>query len=653
MKQHPELVWTESERLSPAYDGSEFGAAGAYEWIFGRIAGSVNPKDARNAGIALIDRAPRDEKGNVRYEADYAILKPVDPQRGNGWLLYDVLNRGTKRAIQRINTGPATNRPLTLADLGTSYLLEHGFTLVWTAWQGDAPPGAGRMLAELPVATDEGRPIIGRTREEFILDVPAAIREDGIVEVSEETFQIRLSYPAAEVNDTASARLTIRQRERDERQQPHGLSWRYLDERTIEVAHAPSLPFDRGAIYEFVYNAKDPVVMGLGLAIIRDSVSFLRHAAVDEAGHPNPLHGHVRRTLGFGLSQSGRVLRDFLYEGFNADLQGRAVFDAVTPLIAGSRRSFLNAPFSQPGRFSRQHEDHTFPGDQFPFAYDMQYDPISDRTDSILCRAEEEGVLPKIMHLDTDSEFFSARSSLVVTDCSGRDVALPPHVRFYLAASVAHGDYPLPPEVASAQGNTLTYGTLIRALIDAIVAWVDEGREPPPSRYPTREAGTLFSLDAAASLFPKIPGAHFPIALNELRLRDHTFVPPREHGEYPIFVGSTDCDGNGAAGIAHPLVVAPLGTHTGWQIRRPGFAEGELFNVFGSFWPFALTRAERETGGDPRPSLEERYGSVQGWRESLQTALAPLVAQGFLLEEDVARLLEISEKGYPKAFNVI
>ena len=654
----PGLTWTEASRQSPAYEGTSFGNAGAYEWVFGRLTGEVDPRHPLNQGIALLDRASVNGNGYVTYETDVAILKPIDATRGNGWMLYDVLNRGTKRAIQRINTGPASNSPFKLDDIGTRYLMERGFTVVWTAWQGDVPPGGGRMLAKLPVAMGPDGPITGMSREEFILDLAAAVREDGIEEIADDRFQVRLSYPAADMADLASASLTIRQNEQDERQSPPGLSWRYHDENTLEVTHARDLPFDRGAIYEFVYKAKNPTVMGLGLAAIRDTVSFFRHAAADARGNANPLHGALRHALGFGLSQSGRVLRDFLYEGFNADREGRAVFDAVMPLIAGSRRAFLNAPFAQPGRFSRQHEDHSFPGDQFPFGYGLLHDPISERTDSILARAEVASVAPgsadpKIMHLDTDSEFVSARSSLVVTDCEGNDVTLPDNVRFYLAASVAHGDYPLPAEVASAQGNTLTYGTLVRALIDALTAWVETGKTPPASRYPTRAAGTLLSRAQVEAHFPAIPGVRYPQTINGLQLADHTQVPPGQGAAYPVFIGSTDADGNGDAGVVHPLVTTPLGTHTGWQVRRPGFAEGELFNVFGSFWPFAVTRTEREANRDPRPSLEERYGDMAGWQAYLKTALEGLVIDGFLLQEDRERILTQAGRGYFTTFNFI
>jgi Alpha/beta hydrolase domain len=632
----------------PAFAGRSFGEVGAYEWVVGTAFCSVDPAQLRNRGIALLDRAPRDWRGFVTYDVDLSILRPVDPACGNGWLLYDVLNRGTKRAIHRINSGVESNTPTSEAEAGTGFLMRRGFTMVWSGWQADLP--AGLMSARLPIATAAEEKLTRLSREEFILDLSAPKRADGITELSATRFVYQLSYPAAEIAD-GSATLTIRQNEADARIAVPRAQWRYLNPCRIEITHDLPAAFDRGAIWEFIYRAGEPVVTGLALASMRDIVAFLRRGTADVAGQPNPLAGRCRHAVGFGLSQSGRVLRDFLYEGFNVDLDGRPVFEAMMPVIAGSRRSFLNFPFAQPGRFPRQHEDHSFPGDQFPFTYGVQIDAISGRRDGILAQAEADGVAPKIMHIDSESEIFSARSSLVVTDTIGGDIALPENVRVYIANGVAHGDYPLSPAIARTAGNTLTYGPLARALLPALCRWVETGTLPPPSRYPTRATGTLVTLAEAARAFPQLPQTGFPDRLNRLHLLDHNKQPPEAWGEYPVFLGVTDEDGNGRGGVLHPLLAAPLGTHTGWQLRRPSFAPGELLNVFGAFIPFATTRAARETTCDPRPSLEERYGNAAGWHAALAAALPALVADGFLLEEDAERILARAGDGYPAALN--
>jgi hypothetical protein len=632
------------ERTAPTFGGDAFAEVGPYECLNASAFCDLDPAHPLNQSIVNLARAPRDTGGRVAYRADVCLIKPIDLARGNGWLVYELPNRGTKRAIQRINNAPPSNRPASRADIGNGFLVRRGFTLAWSGWQGDLARDPGRMLADLPVATADGRPITGTAREEFILDAAGVVREDTnapIVELDATRFVAPLHYPAADL-DPRAATLTLRVRPDDPRVVPAGLSWRWLDPMRIEITRPEG--FDRGAIFEFIYTARDPIVLGVGLAAIRDVVTFLRHEAADAAGNPNPLAPAGRpalgRALGLGISQSGRVLRDFLLEGFNDDGAGRPVFDAVMPVVAGSRRAFLNAPFGQVSRFSRQHEDHDFPGDQFPFGYVHLRDPVSGQEGGILDRARAAGVCPKVMHLDTAAEIWSSRSSLVATDCAGADLVLPDDVRLYLASGLPHGPFKLPEAVASLAPNLLGYGVMLRALVDAMVAWVERGVAPPPSRFPSRAAGTLLTIEEARARWPRLPGIAFPGVLNALSARDHTTVPPTTGGSYPVFVEATDDDGNGFAGLLHPLLMAPIGTHTGWQRRKPGYAEGDLFNVFGGFIPFSASEAERAAAGDPRPSLTARYGSLAGWRDALAAAMQRAVAERVLLQEDADRILE-------------
>jgi hypothetical protein len=309
------------------------------------------------------------------------------------------------------------------------------------------------------------------------------------------------------------------------------------------------------------------------------------------------------------------------------------------PVIAGSRRSFVNFPFAQPGRYSRQHEDHAFPDDQFPFSYPTLTDPISGRTGGILERCTRTGTCPKLMHLDTDSEIWSARASLVATDTLGDDIRMPDQVRLYLAAGLQHGwAVPPPPGVGHLPENPISYGSILRALIVAMLQWVDEGVEPPPSCFPSRGAGTLVDSDSGTSGFPQIRGVPYTGLKNELRLMDYGHQPPREGAAYPVFVVKVGADGNPLGGIRHPLVTAAVATHTGWNVRRPGHAEGELFSVIGSMIPFARTASARDPG-DPRLSLQERYGSHARWVEQLKEAAYALVTDRYFLAEDAERLI--------------
>jgi alpha/beta hydrolase family protein len=636
-----------TERETPVFGGAEFGGVGAYERLHGTAYCELDPAHALNADIVNLDKTPRNARGRVEYQVDFRILKPIDLDRGNGWLLYDVPNRGNQPVLPRLNGAPEGGHPRTA---GNGILMCHGFTIVWSAWQGDVPPGADRLVARFPIAVGADGPLTGMVREEFIAEATGLLGDANIQEVSEDRFIGTLTYPVADLN-AASATLTVRQREADPRAKPQGLAWRLLDGRHVEITRTTAPGFDRGAIYEFIYLARDPIVMGIGFAAIRDIVAFLRHATHDEAGDANPLapdaKRHIRHALGFGISQSGRVLRDMLYYGFNQDLAGRKVFDAMLPVVGGSRRTCVNSVFGQPGRYSRQHEDHSYGDDQFPFTYPTLTDPISGRTAGILQRARDAGVCPKLMHLDTESDSWQARSSLVVTDTVGRDIAMPDDVRVHLASGVQHAaPRPMAKRATQLPGNPLGYGAFMRALLIALVEWVEHDVPPPASRFPSRVAGSLVPLAEARTGFPVLPGVNLPTVLNELRLRDHSVEPPVESTAYPVFVPSVDADGNAVDGLRHPLLEAPLATHTGWAVRAAGFAEGDLFTVNGSMIPFAATEAERQRAGDPRPSIAARYASREAWADRLGEATARLVADRLLLPEDADRLMRAAGESW-------
>jgi len=629
-----------TERETPVFGGAEFGGAGTYERLHGTAFCELDPAHALNAGIVNLDKAPRNARGRVDYQVDFRILKPINLDRGNGWLLYDVPNRGNQPVMPRLNGAPEGGHPQTA---GNGFLMRHGFTVVWSAWQGDVPPGADRLVARFPIATGADGPLTGMAREEFIAEATGLLGDANIHEVSENRFIGTLIYPVADPN-AAEATLTVRQRESDPRATPRGLAWRLIDDRHVEITRTTAAGFDLGAIYEFIYRARDPMVMGVGFAAIRDIVVFLRHGTHDEAGNANPLapgqKPRIHHALGFGISQSGRVLRDLLYYGFNQDLAGRKVFDAMLPVVGGSRRTCVNSAFAQPGRYSRQHEDHSYGDDQFPFTYPTLTDPISGRTAGILQRARDAGVCPKLMHLDTESDAWQARSSLVVTDTSGGDIAMPDDVRVYLASGVQHAaPRPMAKQVTQLPGNPLGYGAFMRSLLIALVEWVEHGFPPPDSRFPSRGAGTLVPLAEARAGFPVLSGVNFPTVLNELRLRDHSVEPPVESTAYPVFIPSVDADGNAVGGLRHPLLDAPLATHTGWALRAPGFAEGDLFTVNGSMIPFAATEVERQRAGDPRPSIAARYASREAWMDKLGEVAARLVVDRLLLQEDADRLM--------------
>ena len=623
---------------SPTFEGREFGSVGQYEKIVARAFLEVDPTDPHNAGIVDLKLAPRNAAERVEFVADVVILKPIDLEKGNGRIFYEVVNRGRKRSLGLINDAPWSNDPTTAADAGNGYLMREGYTVVWSGWQGDVPPAEGLMRLEVPVL----RGMTGTNQDEFILsDVYTPFGS--------------LSYPASDL-DPSKATLTVRQNERDPRVTPSDLSFEYVVAAPAGVGatspdqiliHRPS-GFDRGAIYEFTYPARDPVVMGLAFASTRDVVSFLRREKSDSAGNPNPLVPNgspaIRYAYAFGRSQSGRFLRDFLYQGFNEDEKGQRVFEGILPHVAGSRKMFTNYRWAQPGRYARQHETHLTAGDQFPFTYGVLTDPLTGKRDGILARCLEAKNCPKVMHTDTSTEFWQARSSLVVTDTTGADIELPANVRAYLIASAPHGNsidaVPGPTAYCQQLSNPLHVGESMRALLHALDRWVSEGVEPPQSRFPSRSEGTLVTPDPAGMSFPSIPKLTYNGRVNGLRVTDYSAQPPREGKACPVFVPRVDVDGNDLAGIRMPAVEVPRATYLGWNHRRDGFAEGELCSLTGSSIPFAETRTERKASADPRLSLEERYPDHEAYVDKVKEAVNRLLEDRLLLEEDAKWIVE-------------
>jgi hypothetical protein len=355
------------------------------------------------------------------------------------------------------------------------------------------------------------------------------------------------------------------------------------------------------------------------------------------------------------MSQAGRFLRDFLYQGFNEDWTASKIFDGVLACMAGARRTFVNYAFAQPGRHARQHEDRLFPHDQFPFSYATMTDPVSGRTDGLLARCEASGTCPKIIQTDSSSEFFHGRASLLVTDGQGREVAVPDTVRLYHLAGVQHGgggdptvNYARAFPASEYAPNPADVSAVHRALVVALDQWVSDAVPPPPSQYPGVGDGTLISAKAEHYGFPPIPNVIYPGLVNELAELDYRDQPPRPipGRDYAVLVPAIDEDGNEISGVRVPAIAAPLGTHTGWSRRRSGYAEGSM-TLLGSWFPFARTRAERLASGDPRPSLEERYPTVDDLGRKLVAVAEQLVERRLMLRDDVEQLVEDARAKFP------
>ena len=644
------ITRVEIARAEPAFGGTAFGDVGGYELLIGTAYGEVDPADPHNSIIQDIALASRNAHGKVAYSMDVIILKPRDMARGNGTLLYDVVNRGRRVALNMFNFG-ATGRNDTAA-AGDGFLQRHGFTLVWSGWQGDLLPGMIRLNAPVAHAADGGA-ITGPVRKEFELFEPASTLGLGDTDLGR-----GLPYESA-ATDNAGDVLTIQVRQSDPPQTVPNSDWALADCSRKPFPGIPSTAhvclkggFDTDHIYQLIYTAKDPKVLGVGLAATRDLVSFLHHAERDDAGKANPLEGGVRWTLAHGTSQSGRYLRSFLHLGFNQDESGKKVFDGMNVHVASARNG-LNERFGQPGTDSLQHEDHLAPMQDAPFTWGVRHDPVAGITDGILARCQATQTCPEIFHTLSSNEYWNQRAALDTTDGANADVEIPPNVHVYHFASTQHG-VGLPAGLCQQPGNPNRYTEALRALLVRLQEAVGQGRQPPASRYPRIADGTLVPPDRAATGFPDIPGLTYTGLVNNLPLenRGPRFDPDLESGildeppvprgapPYVVRVPKVDTDGNEIDGVRSLLLQAPLGTYTGWNWRRAGFAEGELCYLVGSFVPFARTRAQREAAHDPRLSLQERYGSHAGYVAAVEKAAAEQVAAGFLLQEDAQRLIE-------------
>jgi hypothetical protein len=664
-----ELIKLDVLRREPFAGGMAFGDTGPYERIVAVARFAVDPNHPRNRIIVDLDKAPRNAQGKVEFEADVFILAPKDLRKGNGAIFYDVNNRGNKLALRFFNRAPGTNDPAKAADAGDGFLMRRGYTVVWCGWVGELLPGEHRLLMRAPVATDNGKPIRGPVRYEMVTDkradtLPLSKREG------------HGSYPPTAEGE-AKGVLTKRLRASDKPSVIAREQWSLERQPVAEVKEGVSGTlgqirlrlkggFEPGYLYELVCEAEGPIVQGLGFAAVRDLISFLRHdrTARNPLRRKTPRRSQwepaIERAYGFGVSQSGRFLRHFLYQGFNADEQDRKVFDGLMPHVSGGGLGFFNHRFAQPTRHNAQHEEHLYPTDVFPFTYGEETDPFTKRRDGILKRLASEGdrFLPKVMHTQSAAEYWHRSGSLVHTDPLGKvDAEIPENVRIYAFGGTQHGPAADPPPrgICDNLTNPADYRPFLRALLDALDAWVRQGTPPPPSVYPSIKQKGLVDWRQASTVFPAIPGVRHPKVIQQPPKCDYgqdfaakgiiSLEPPRVVGEYTVRVPGSYNDGNDRGTLLPPEVAVPLATYTGWNLRRKEFgADGMLASLMGSYIPFPKTRAERLKSGDPRFSIEERYGSFAAYRKRFADTCDDLVSRRYLLREDAERLTANREK---------
>ena len=655
-----------------AFAGS-YGSVGEYERISGTIAGEVDPADSKNAIIQDLALAPTNANGMVEYSTDFVMLKPKDMSKASGVLRYDAPNRGNILTYVNPSASP-----------GDAVYLERGYVMLYSAWQGDVPKSyPGRLTVTVPVAKNpDGSSITGPYRAELVPSAatPVMALPGGVFNGSMIPYE-----PASLDNTLPGYSLTRRANETDPRIAIAASDWKFAD------CNATTNPFpgtadgtrvclkggfDPKYLYELVYVAKDPKVMGVGLAAVRDTVSFFRSAQADSAGTANPLAGRITHAIGQGTSQSGNAMKTFLHLGFNQSLAGTRVFDGIFAHVA-ARQTHVNTRFAVPGGGGGLRTDHTAFGQTAPRALDKDYvDELSGRKGGVMTRCEATATCPKFVLGLSGTEFWQLQGSPVLTDAYGfRDLVQPANARIYYYASTQHGG---PGGTASINftptrnvypaGTVVHFNDTFRALFIALEDWVVRDTAPPPSATPRIDDGTLVRPEALQ--FPVMKGLTWPVAgvsalhaaipefnylarYNGFPLFDFgpeykpqdesgiaTILPPAYlNRDYAILVPQVDpVTGLTQAGIRSVEARAPLGTSVEFNyVATPGITD--LSNLAGSFIPFHKTQAARLAAGDTRPSLEERYVDQAGYVAAVTAAANDLTAQRLLLQRDADAII--------------
>jgi hypothetical protein len=606
--------------------GKPFGKAGAYERLVGRAYFQVDPANPANANIADIDKAPRNEKGMVAFSADLYVLKPRESKNGNGAVLFEVSNRGGKGMVAFFNRAGGSTDPKTDKDFGDSFLMEHGYTIVWLGWQFDVPNNPGLIRLYVPVATDNGKPITGLVRAEFTPDqrtdtMPVADRNHRPYEI------LNPNDPAMQltVRDTPAGKHTVIPRN----------EWTIRDGKVRrEQGFAP------GKLYEIVFTSQNPPVAGLGGAAIRDLISFIKYNGVARDSVLGDQFRIIKRAYAFGVSQSGRYLRKFVYDGFNADEKGRKVFDGVMAHVAGAGRGSFNERFAQPSRDGHPFLNTLYPTDIFPFTDTDETDPLTGQTGGILDRVVKANAVPKIFYTNSSYEYWGRDAALIHISPDGKsDATIPDSTRIYFFAGGQHGPAAFPPAQNNTQNpnNPNDYKWAMRALLEAMDKWVRDGAAPPASVYPR----VAQLVPPAEVKFPKIAGLNFPLHPTTAYRMDFSVVPAKVGEAFPALVPQVDADGIDIGGIRMPEVAAPLATYTGWNLRSPKIgAPDQLFSMQGSWLPFPRDKAQRDVRHDPRASIAERYPTRDAYLDRVRESARQLVKDGLLLEGDVAPIVE-------------
>jgi len=617
-------------------NGKTFGKAGPYETLRGTIHYAFDPSNPYNARIVDLDEAPRNAQGLVEARGDFMVLRPTKAAQLRLGLL-EVSNRGGQAALRYFNSAGRSSDPVAEQDFGDALLMRQGLTIIWIGWQFDVPRDPRRLRLHVPVAGRRGRPLEGLVRCDWTVDRTVTSLELG--------HRGHVPYPLADPRHADNV-LTVRDGRLAARKVVPRTEWQFDadDPGRIQMASG----FQAGKLYELVYRARDPRVVGLGLAAVRDVMSYAKH-------DPESLFP-VERGLAFGVSQTGRFLRHFLYQGFNTDESGRKVYDGLFIHTAGAGRGSFNHRFAQPSRDAHRYSAFFYPTDLFPFSGARQRDAQTGTTDGLFEHLFDPAHRPRIFYTNTGYEYWGRAASLIHTSPDGRsDAPLSADERLYHLASAQHfaGRFPPRPEdrlagTAAYRGTPNDLLVPLRALLVALVEWVRDDVAPPPSAYPTIAAGTLVAVERLA--FPELPGVLAPKIVHEAYRADYgsrwsqglvDHQPPRLGAPFPSLVPQVDALGNELAGVKTLEVRVPLATFTPWNLRA-GLAggNGELTDFLGTYVPLPRSETERQRTRDPRSSVERLYPTRADYLAAAARAAHELVAERLLLPEDTLRVLQ-------------
>ena len=631
-------------------EGKSFGEVGTYDLLRGKVYFALDPELRQNKQVVDLDVVIPDADGQVRFFADLVILTPTNPGKSCGAVLYDVNNRGNMRTLDFFNNAKGGNRLDTAQHAGNGFLMDHGWTVISSGWDGELLSGSSRLKLYPPALTSD---VKGLVRYEFTLG--QGQESGGITRAGHGSFQPDYSM-------MREATLTKRPYARAERTLIPRDDW--LTE-VIETSNAESGDLrkidlhlttqgEQGQIYELIYVAHSPQVHGTCFTSVRDLIDAVKTGK----GEANPLlhqmQPYLTRAHAFGISQAGRYLREFLYSGFNESESGEKVFDGLIPHVSGAGMGSFNHRFAQPTRFSGQRLNHDYPVDRFPFTYGHQKHPFRDLGDGLLQQARKTRTEPKIVHTQSSSEYWHRAGSLTHTDPLGsRDARIPRNVRFYTFGGTQHGpaSYPASKGNAAYPKNAADFRPLMRSILLKLDGWV-QGKSMPKSVFPTIRAGSLVHWEQHAVGFPEIPGIRYPTVIHQPNdwyygvnwERDKSEVeihPPSMRNDYRVLVPKVDMDGNEIGCLLPPEVAIPLGTYTSWNLFPDNHpARRDIVGLTGAFLVFENTLADRKASGDPRVSLSERFAGEQQYSSAFEVACQRLVKQGFLLESEVPDLLK-------------